>query len=160
MYNFINFWWRYTIEPISLFTAGYEKRDIKGFVKSLQQKKINTLIDVREIPASRKPGFSKTPLSEHLEEAGIKYIHIKELGSPKFLREKLHENNDYEYFFKKYSAYIQTKVDVLKKLYKDVILHETCCIMCFERDHFQCHRKIVAEKIKEIDGNGLMIIHI
>ena len=39
-------------------------------------------------------------------------------------------------------------------------MHETSCIMCFERDPFQCHRKIVAEKVKEIDGNGIIITHI
>lgn len=39
-------------------------------------------------------------------------------------------------------------------------MHETSCIMCFERDPFQCHRKIVAEKVKEIDGNGLIITHL
>ena len=105
-------------------------------------------MDVREIPASRKSGFSKNQLSGHLEEVGIKYIHVKELGSPKILREKLHENNDYDFFFKKYSAYIQTKLDVVKNLYADIIMHETSCIMCFERDPFQCHRKIVAEKSK------------
>ena len=76
------------------------------------------------------------------------------------MREKLHENNDYDFFFKKYSAYIRTKLDVVKNLYADIIMHETSCIMCFERDPFQCHRKIVAEKVKEIDGNGLIITHI
>ena len=151
---------RYTIEPISLLTVGYEGRDIKEFINRLLSKKVQILIDVREIPASRKSGFSKTKLSEHLEEAGIKYIHIKELGSPKILREELHENNDYGYFFTKYSAYIQTKLDVVKKLYEDTIMHETSCIMCFERDQAKCHRKIVAEKVKEIDGNGLIITHI
>lgn len=152
--------WRDTIEPISLLTAGYEGKDIKEFINGLRSKEVRALIDVREVPFSRKSGFSKNQLSGHLEEAGIKYIHVKELGSPKILREKLHEDNDYNFFFKKYSAYMLTRIDIVKKLYADIIMHETSCIMCFEMDHSKCHRKIVADKVKEIDGNGLIITHI
>ncbi|MCE5194039.1 MAG: DUF488 domain-containing protein [Nitrospiraceae bacterium] len=148
------------IEPVSLLTVGYEGRNISEFIDNLLNKKVRTLIDVREIPASRKFGFSKNQLLGHLEEVGIKYIHIKDLGSPKTLREKLRENNDFDSFFKKYSAYIQTRLDIVKKIYEDIIMHEKSCIMCFERNPSQCHRKIVAEKVKEIDGNGLVITHI
>lgn len=148
------------MEPITLFTAGYEERSITEFIGRLKSKKISTLIDVREIPASRKPGFSKNRLKQHLEEAQINYLHIKELGSPKRLRHKLHENNDYDTFFKKYRKYLDTQLDIIETLYEAVVAQELCCIMCVERLPNYCHRKIVAEKIKEIDGNGLVITHI
>lgn len=115
---------------------------------------------MREVPASRKTGFSKNSLSEHLESAKIKYLHVKELGSPKTLRDKLKEDKDYDLFFAEYGKYLKTKLNLVKSLYRDVISHELSCIMCFEREPSQCHRKVVAEKIKEIDGNGLIITHI
>jgi uncharacterized protein (DUF488 family) len=112
------------------------------------------------MPASRKPGFSKNRLKQHLEDANINYLHIKELGSPKEIRQELYENNDYDTFFKKYRKYLETKLNIVESLYEDVVAKELCCIMCVERLPSYCHRKVVAEKIKEIDGNGLVITHI
>lgn len=145
---------------ISVFTIGYEERTLEEFIGRLKRNNIEVLIDVREIPASRKPGFSKSRLSEILQTNGINYVHMKDLGSPKALREKLHRNNDYESFFVEYRAYIDSKTEIVEELYKDIISRETSCIMCMERLPEYCHRKIVAEKIKEIDGNGLVITHI
>jgi uncharacterized protein (DUF488 family) len=145
---------------ISVFTIGYEERTVEEFIGRLKRNNIAVLIDVREIPASRKPGFSKSRLSEILRNNGIDYVHMKDLGSPKALREKLHRNNDYESFFVEYRTYIDSKTEIVEELYKDVVSRETSCIMCMERLPEYCHRKIVAEKMKEIDGNGLVIRHI
>jgi uncharacterized protein (DUF488 family) len=144
----------------SVFTIGYEERTIEEFVGRLKSHNITVLIDVREIPASRKPGFSKTKLTEILRNNDINYVHVKDLGSPKHLREKLHRNNDYDSFFEEYRMYIDSKSAILKELYEDVVSRETSCIMCMERLPEYCHRKIVAERIKAIDGNGLVIRHI
>ncbi|MEE8328326.1 MAG: DUF488 domain-containing protein [Thermodesulfovibrionia bacterium] len=145
---------------LSVFTAGYESRDINEFIGQLQEHNIQTVVDVREIPASRKQGFSKKRLIEHLDSANIKYIHIKELGSPKSLRHKLYKDKDYNYFFKKYKKYLSTQLDTLRSLYNEVIINEVSCLICFEKNASQCHRTIVAEKIKEIDRNGLRVNHI
>jgi uncharacterized protein (DUF488 family) len=144
---------------VSLHTIGYEGRDIDGFISQLQGSGINTLIDVRDIPLSRKKGFSKTPLSERLKENNIEYIHLKELGSPKNLREKVKSDGDYEYFFNEYLEYIQTQAQTIEDLYQ-IIINNNSCIMCFEKDPFICHRLIVAEELKRKDGNSLTINHI
>ena len=146
-------------QQLSLYTIGYEGRDIDEFINRLRDFGINILVDVRDIPLSRKKGFSKTPLSQYLKENNIEYIHLKELGSPKNLREKVKDDADYEYFFKEYSEYIQTQNQVVEDLYQ-IIINNNSCIMCFERDPFSCHRLIVAEEIKKKDGNDLIIKHI
>lgn len=148
------------MQPVSLFTIGYEDRNIAEFIVRLQRNGIETLIDVREIPISRKPGFSKSKLSKYLETANIKYIHIRELGSPKVLRQELDMDKDYNRFFDKFGKYLNTQIKVLKSLYREIITNETSCLMCMERDPSYCHRMLVAEKIKEVDGNGLKIAHI
>ncbi|MBI5102429.1 MAG: DUF488 domain-containing protein [Nitrospirae bacterium] len=145
---------------VSVFTIGYEERTLEEFIGRLKRHDIRVLIDVREIPASRKPGFSKNRLSEILLDNNIKYVHIKDLGSPKTIRERLHRDNDYKTFFIEYRAYIESKTEILKELYNDVVSQKTSCIMCMERFPEYCHRKIVAEKMKEINGNGLVITHI
>jgi len=142
-----------------VLTIGYEGREIDEFVTRLKQFNISRLIDVREIPISRKNGFSKSALSEKLESENIQYIHVKALGSPSSIRNKLKSDWDYNYFFKEYSKYLSKNIDIIKKLYEN-ILDGINCIMCFERFPEQCHRSLIADRIKEYDGNKIKIKHI
>ncbi len=148
------------LEPITVFTIGYEERTIDEFLGRLKKHGITTLIDVREIPYSRKRDFSKSRLSEHLQYAGVKYIHVGKLGSPKPLREKLYKDKNYDSFFEGYRTYLETLNGDMKELYEKVIADNISCFMCMERDPLKCHRIVVAKKMKEIDGNGMVITHI
>ena len=144
---------------LKLLTIGYEGRDIDEFITRLKRFNISRLIDVREIPLSRKRGFSKSALRERLEDENIEYVHVKALGSPSPIRNKLKSDRDYDYFFKAYSNYLSQNMEVLKEVYQ-FISDGINCIMCFERMPEKCHRSTVADKIKEYDGNGLKIKHI
>src|SRR5262245_4748176 len=66
-----------------LFTVGYEGVKPADLFASLQARGVELLIDVRDVPISRKPGFSKTSLSQGLSATGIEYLHLKGLGDPK-----------------------------------------------------------------------------
>lgn len=147
------------MKKYELLTIGYEGRGIDDFVDRLKQFNISRLIDVREIPLSRKKGFSKSALRERLQNEHIEYVHIRALGSPSSLRNKLKSDWNYDYFFKAYSKYLSHNTEVVKEVYQ-YISDGTNCIMCFERSHEKCHRLAVANKIKEYDGNGLKIKHI
>lgn len=142
-----------------LYTIGYEGRDLKEFALRLKDFDIQTLVDVRDIPFSRKIGFSKTPLSQYLQEFGIEYIHIKQLGSPKDLRDKVKADGNYEDFYKEYSNHIQAQQGSIETLYQ-IVVRTLACIMCYERNPYNCHRLVVAEEIKKRDGNGLVVQHI
>ncbi len=145
--------------PKKLFTVGYEGLDIDSFIIHLKNNAVECLLDIREIPISRKRGFSKTALSERLNEENIHYVHIADLGSPKPIRHKLRANHDYSSFFKKIHKHLANKKHAIESAYH-YITDYTCCLMCFEHLAAQCHRKIVARKIKEYDGNGLQIMNI
>lgn len=142
-----------------LYTLGYEGLDIGDFLGRLRNNGVNCLIDVREIPLSRKKGFSKRTLAEKLAGADINYVHFKQLGSPKRVRDELKNTRDYPTFFSRMDAYLATQQQAIERAYQ-LILSRTCCLICFERNAEQCHRKLVAQKIKERDGNGLKITHI
>lgn len=58
----------------TVYTIGYEGTDIERFVKTLTAVGVEAVADVRAVPLSRKKGFSKNSLREHLESAGIKYL--------------------------------------------------------------------------------------
>jgi len=142
-----------------LFTTGYEGITIHTFIATLQTNNIDCVIDVRSVAFSRKPGFSKTTLSRNLESANIRYVHLPDLGTPKPIREKLKSTSDYSAFFETMDAHLTGKQDAIEFAYEYVNRH-TCCLMCFEHLAEQCHRHIVATKIKIRDGNGLQIKHI
>ena len=142
-----------------LFTIGYEGINVDNFVNSLKKYSVSCLIDVREIPLSRKPGFSKTGLAQRLNQADIRYVHFKQLGSPKTARNKLKLDKDYMAFFSLMEKYLTDRQDVIEKAYR-YVEDETCCLMCFEHLPQYCHRSIVAAKIKECDGNGLRVNNI
>ncbi len=143
----------------ALFTIGYEGTNINAFIDKLYDNNIECIIDVRSLPLSHKPGFSKTKLSQRLHSVEIQYIHLGKLGTPKDIREELKSTQDYSTFFKKMDAYLSYKQDAIKVAY-DYVKNNTCCLMCFEKNVSQCHRKLIAEKIKATNGNGLLIKHI
>jgi len=142
-----------------IFTIGYEGRGVEEFISQLKHFHITRLIDVREIPLSRKKGFSKSALKERLEAEKIEYLHFKCLGSPSSIRNKLKTDGDYDYFFNAFSNYLSINMETIIEVH-NYISSGTNCLMCYERLPNKCHRSIVVNKIKEYDGNGLKIKHI
>lgn len=142
-----------------LFTIGYEGLDLTRFLRCLKSQGIECLIDVRATPFSRKKGFSKGELAVTLEKEGIHYVHLEQLGSPRQIRARLKADHDYATFFGEMQDYLADKTDAIETAYSHVNGMK-CCLMCFERLAEMCHRKIVAQRIKERDGNGLQIKHI
>lgn len=132
-----------------VFTVGYEGKTIDKFIELLKQHNIQQIIDVREIPLSRKPGFSKTALANRLDTEGISYIHIKGLGSPQNIRKELHQTHDYDKFFQEYKYYIGTHVEYIQEAW-EYFEEKQSCLLCFENLSSECHRSIIAAYMKEI----------
>src|SRR5215475_5321191 len=65
-----------------LYTIGYEKTLPKDLLATLATAGMATLIDVRDRPISRRPGFSKRQLAATIEAAGMRYFHLQALGTP------------------------------------------------------------------------------
>jgi len=70
-----------------IFTIGYEGATVDGFIGALRKAGVALVLDIRAAPVSRKKGFSKNPLAQHLSEAGTGYRHLRGLGTPKQGRE-------------------------------------------------------------------------
>lgn len=142
-----------------MFPVGYEGRDIDTFIAYLKTFNITRLINVREIPISRKKGFSKSRLKSKAESERIEYAHIKSLGSPSQIRRQLKKGHDYGKFFSSYLKYLEDNSDAITEAYEYV--HDgVTCLMGFERIPEYCHRSAIAMKIKGHDGNGLRIVHV
>jgi uncharacterized protein (DUF488 family) len=135
----------------TLFTIGYTGFSISDFIDFLSENQVECLVDTREIPISRKKGFSKTALSEHLAGAGIGYWHSRLLGSPKALRHEVRETKDYTRFFRLVHRHIETP-EVTAEL--GVVIakarRQRTCLMCCCPDWTLCHRRCLVEAISEI----------
>lgn len=130
-----------------LHTIGYEGSSIDEFVRTISRSGIDLLIDVRELPLSRKRGFSKRALCSLLASHEIEYLHLRGLGDPKPGRLAAREGR-YTDFRRIFSAHLRTQIaqmDLQKGI--DAARTRSACLLCFERDHKNCHRCIVAEEM-------------
>ena len=91
---------------MALFTAGYEGLDIDSFLAGLRHAGVEKVVDVRQLPVSRKKGFSKTSFAEQLRASGIEYEHVKALGCPKPIRDQYKKDRDWANYTKHFRAYM------------------------------------------------------
>ena len=133
-------------------TIGYEKATPEDFIASLSQAGVEILIDVRDRAQSRRKGFSKTALSEALANAGIEYIHLRELGDPKEGRDAA-RSGQWEKFYKIYGAVLASeKAQSAMELILNLSKAKSVCLLCYERDHKTCHRKCITDEIERTAG--------
>ena len=135
------------------FTIGYEQTPAKAVLDELEQAGVKLLVDVRAIAASRRPGFSKNQLAAGLDERGISYLHLRGLGTPKEGREAA-RSGKFDALHKIYARHLKTAQarEELDELSALVQKSGPVCILCYERDHRQCHRQWIAEIVEDRDG--------
>jgi uncharacterized protein (DUF488 family) len=133
-----------------LATIGYEGASIQDFLATLQAAGVTTLLDVREFAGSRRKGFAKTALRQHLAGIGIEYRHEPALGSPRDIRHQLREDGRHDRFFRDFDRYLATQQPLLKQLARE--LTGTVALLCYERNYQECHRKSVAAALGTITG--------
>ena len=144
---------------IKIYTLGYEGIEPGQFIRKLKENSVDLLVDVRDLPASRKKGFSKRSLSEMLELHGIAYRHISELGSPADLRHKFIADGDWDYFSEQFKSGHEKRQPFLEELAASAP-NEATCLMCYEANPQTCHRSLVAEELLDRLNGRAQVIHI
>lgn len=130
-----------------VWTIGYERVGLPDFVACLKAAKIKTLVDVREIANSRRAGFSKNILAAGLSEAGIGYIHMKALGTPKLGREAA-RRGDTKTMTRIFEAkMVEPEAQLALAETAELVGKSRICLMCLEHDWHECHRNIVAQHL-------------
>lgn len=132
-----------------LATIGYEATTQDVVIARLKAAGVELLVDVRAIAASRRAGFSKTVLAASLAEAGIGYVHLRQLGTPKPGRDAARKGRIAEMtaIFEEHLAEPAAQLELAAA--KELAAERKIALLCFEADHRGCHRKIVAERICE-----------
>ncbi|MDQ3078007.1 MAG: DUF488 domain-containing protein [Pseudomonadota bacterium] len=138
-----------------IFTIGYEKSTQPELITALREAGVERLIDVRAVPLSRRPGFSKNILKGGLAEAGIEYVHLKALGTPPDGREaaRKHRHAELERIYSGQLELPEAIVAAAQML--EFAAEKPSALLCYERDPSGCHRslllRLVAPEAERVD---------
>jgi uncharacterized protein (DUF488 family) len=137
---------------MKLFTIGYEGEPQAAVIDRLKTAGVKVLADVRAVAASRRAGFSKTVLGSSLAEAGIEYVHLRDLGTPKAGRDAARKGHVAE-MRAIFAEHMQEPPSQLAfERLREIATDRPTALLCFEADHAGCHRAILAERLQADDG--------
>ena len=130
-----------------IFTIGYESTTVPEFLAALQNAGVRRVIDVRAVPNSRRPGFSKTPLRNALAEAGIDYVHLRALGTPAEGRAaaRAGRHADLERI---YAGQLELPEAIVRSAQMlELAAEKPSALLCYERDPAHCHRTLLLDAV-------------
>jgi uncharacterized protein (DUF488 family) len=131
-----------------LSTIGYEGKTLDEFIGELKQAGVEMVLDVRAVAASRRPGFSKTALSNALRENGIEYRHYRALGTPAAGREAARKGRTAE-MRRIYAVQLETpEAELAMEQVLDDAGEHHAALLCYEREAAGCHRSMLVERMQ------------
>ena|SRR5437899_58672 len=135
-----------------LYLIGYEKANLADFLATLGAAGIAIVVDVRDLPLSRRAGFSKRQLQAAIESAGMRYLHLRALGTPPEGREA-NKRRQWERFWRIVDDKLATgeAEHALQEL-AELAAAAPTCLLCYEADWHICHRRRVGEILAERHG--------
>ena len=139
----------------ALYTIGYEKALLKDVIATLVATGVRTVLDVRDRPISRRPGFSKRQLAAAVEDAGMRYVHLAPLGTPPEGR-LANRRREWERFWcivEEKLARPEAELDLHRAA--EIAKAAPSCLLCYEADWQVCHRRRIAEILAERHGFGI-----
>ena len=139
---------------MKIFTIGYEGTTMADFLAALKSAGVERVIDVRALPLSRRPGFSKSSLAASLLEAGIGYVHLKALGTPKRGRDAA-KKGDRATLEEVYAGQLELpEAQAQAAQMLDLAGEKPSALLCFERDPCVCHRTLLLDAV----GDGVEVV--
>lgn len=143
----------------TLFTIGYEQHhNTDSLIDALHSAGVQRLVDVRELPLSRKRGFSKTALAAALDAADIDYEHVRALGNPKPYRD-LYKTGRVREGEKRYRAHLHNGSYPAVVELGETLADVPTCLLCFEAAHEECHRAVIVDAL-EHRLDDLRVVHL
>jgi uncharacterized protein (DUF488 family) len=153
----------------TLFTIGHSTRALEDLIASLQAHQIETLVDIRAFPMSRRlPQFNRDSLEQTLPGAQIRYVWMKALGGyRKAILEDSPNIGLRNQSFRNYADYMLTPA--FERAIAELLAlaeQSRTAYMCAERVYFRCHRMLVSDwliahgnEVLHIDGTGPTMPH-
>lgn len=137
---------------MKLATIGYETSTLPDVIQRLKSAGVEVVIDVRAVASSRKAGFSKTLLANSLKEAGVDYVHLQKLGTPKPGRDAA-RNGQIDRMHDIFNAHMEEPEPQMQLGQAiDIAKGRKAALLCYEDDHLGCHRSILADSMTREAG--------
>lgn len=134
---------------MTIYTIGYEGVTMAAFIDTLRGAGARRVIDVRALPLSRRPGFSKSSLAASLRDAGIDYAHLKALGTPKRGRDAA-KKGDVATLTAVYDEQLELPEAQAQAAQMLALAEEMpSALLCYERDPCHCHRTLLLRAVGE-----------
>jgi uncharacterized protein (DUF488 family) len=135
-----------------LYLIGYEKAGLADFLATLARAGIATVVDVRDLPLSRRAGFSKRQLQASVEAFGIRYVHLRALGTPPEGR-AANKARQWERFWRIVDDRLATsEAELALEILAAIAAAAPTCLLCYEADWHICHRRRVGEILSARHG--------
>ena len=127
----------------TIFTIGYEQATQAAVVSALREAGVEVLADIRYLPLSRRPGFSKSALKVGVEEAGIAYRHFRHLGTPAEGRAAA-KRGDHAELARVYAGQLEMPEALAQMAeLRDLAEAKRVALLCYERNAAECHRSLL-----------------
>jgi len=131
----------------TIFTIGYEQATQDAVIAALREAGVEILADIRYLPLSRRPGFSKSSLRAAAEEAGIAYRHFRDLGTPAEGRAAA-RRGDHAGLARIYAGQLELPQALMQMAELRALAEEKrVCLLCYERDAEGCHRSLLFDEL-------------
>ena len=131
----------------TIWTIGYEQATVPGVITTLHEAGVEVLADVRALPLSRRPGFSKSALCAAMREAGIEYFHFRALGTPTDGRAAA-RRCDHEALGRIYAGQLELPEAIAAGAQlADLARNRRVALLCYEREAHGCHRTLLRQAI-------------
>lgn len=128
-----------------VWTIGYEQTTMPALLAALQGAGVEVLADVRALPLSRRPGFSKSALAANLRNAGIDYVHFRALGTPPEGRAAA-RRNDHATLERIYAGQLELpEAMAAGAQLADLAVEKRVALLCYEREACGCHRTLLRQ---------------
>lgn len=142
---------------MNIYTIGYEGLGLEGFLRQLRRANVKMVVDVRDVPLSRKRGFSKTALADALRVAGFEYLHVRSLGCPKAIRDGYRVNRDWGAYTAAFMKHLRKQSVAVCEL-AEMCESRKAALLCYEADAGFCHRTYVARAVAAVSGGSVLHI--
>jgi uncharacterized protein (DUF488 family) len=142
-----------------MMTVGHSNRPLDTFIELLRAHGVATLADVHTVPRSRSnPQFNRETLPQALAAAGIRYLHLPELGGLRHPRKDSTNTGWRNLSFRGNADYMQTpEFGVALAGLEQLDRSGLVAIMCAEAVPWRCHRSLIADALA---ARGVAVRHI
>lgn len=131
----------------TIWTIGYEQATVDSVMAALGGAGVEVLADIRALPLSRRPGFSKTALGNAAREAGIEYRHMKPLGTPAEGRAAA-RRHDHAALETIYAGQLELPEALAAMAELRALASEKrVALLCYERNAAECHRSLLIDAL-------------